>query len=104
MALGMVIAAFTETSAEDITSYNLVDEWQWYRIALYVGLIACWPIISRYATRTQANEKEASEDEGAELASAREKDFVHMRSQWWKIALLLVFVEAVLIQQFGLGG
>jgi len=61
-------------------------------------------MISRYATRIPADLKEASEDEGEALALERQKDFRHMRSQWWKIALLLVFVEAVLIQQFGLGG
>jgi hypothetical protein len=101
MLVGMVISVFTETSAEELSTLNLISEWKWYRMAMYAALVGCWPLISRWATRAGQG---ANGSESEEILGKRYADYLHMCSQWWKIVLLLIFIELVLIQQLGLGG
>ena len=51
MIIGMVVAALTDTSAEEVKSLDLIAELTWYRVAFFVAIVAAWPAISRYATR-----------------------------------------------------
>ena len=51
MIIGMVVAALTDTSAEEVKSLDLIAELTWYRVAFFVAIVADWPAISRYATR-----------------------------------------------------
>lgn len=100
--IGMIVAALTDTSAEEVKSLNLIAELTWYRVAFFVAIVAAWPAISRYATRLPEL-GDLPEEKRLALEGKHAADFRFMRSQWWKLALLLAFVEIVLIQQFGLG-
>ncbi len=102
MIIGIVVAALTDTSAEEVKSLDLIADLTWYRVALFVAIVAAWPVISHYATR-QPKRGDASNEMWIALEEKHIADFKFMRSQWWKIALLLAFVEIVLIQQFGIG-
>ncbi len=102
MIIGMVVAALTDTSAEEVKSLNLIAELTWYRVAFFVAIVAAWPGIARYATRLP-DRGDMSEEEWLAVEGKHAADFKFMRSQWWKVALLLAFVEIVLIQQFGIG-
>jgi len=87
-----------------VTSLNLISEWKWYRISLYILVVGFWPWIARYAIRPQRSEVAVPEADRNEEAQKREADYRAMKAQWWKIALLFVFIEIVVIQQFGVGG
>jgi hypothetical protein len=104
LLLGMVGSVITGTRPEEVTSLNLISEWKWYRISLYILVVGFWPWIARYAIRPQRSEVAVPEADRREEAQKREADYRAMKAQWWKIALLFVFIEIVVIQQFGLGG
>jgi hypothetical protein len=104
LLLGMVGSVITGTRPDEVTSLNLISEWKWYRISLYLVVVGAWPWIARYAIRPQRSDVAVPEAERKEEAQKREADYRAMKAQGWKIALLFAFIEIVVIQQFGLGG
>ena len=104
MVLGMLFTVITGTRPEEVSEMNLIVEWKWYRVVLYVLVVICWPWIARLSTQPHASAADQSDNDREKLLHKHEKDYRYMKSQWWKIALLLLFVEVVIIRQFGLGG
>ena len=74
----------------------------WYRIGFYVVVVAAWTPICWFITRPRFNPDELSDEDRAEYENKRERDIQYLKSQWWKMALMFAFFEAVIIQQFGL--
>lgn len=102
MVLGMVSSAIFGVKPDEIKGVDLIGDWMWYRICFYVIVVAAWSPISRFMTRPRFNPGELSDDEQKAYQEKRERDVTYLKSQWWKVALLLAFFEVVIIQQFGL--
>lgn len=102
MVMGMIFSAIFGIRSDEIKSLDLIDAWMWYRVAFYVLAIASWSPLSRYLTRTRRKLEFSSREEEEDHAQKQERDFQYLASQWWKVALTFVFVEVVIIQQFGL--
>lgn len=106
MLIGVISGVMLDYKPDEIKSINLIDEWQYYRLGFYVFLIALWIPICRYITRpSPTNEKDQSEEDknkAQELIKTQERDFSYLKSSWWKLVLLLVFFELVIVQQLGL--
>lgn len=102
MVLGMVFSAIFDVKPNEIKGVDLIGDWMWYRIGFYVIVIAAWSPISRFMTRPRFNPGELSDEDLERYTNKRERDAQYMKSQWWKVALLLAFFEVVIIQQFGL--
>lgn len=102
MVLAMLFSAKFHVEPSEIKGIDLIGGWMWYRIGFYVIVITAWAPISRFMTRPRANLKALSEEELEVFTRKRERDVRYMKSQWWKVAFLLVFFEVVIIQQFGL--
>jgi predicted nucleic acid-binding Zn ribbon protein len=103
MMLGMIFSIVTDTRPEEVSSMNLISEWKWYRVTLYLLIVGSWPWLVRYATRPPAMEEWESETDRELMLQKHRDDYKNMKAQWWKIALLLAFIEVVMIQQFGFG-
>ena len=45
MIIGMVVAALTDTAAEEVKSLDLIAELTWYRVAFFVAIVAFVEIV-----------------------------------------------------------
>lgn len=102
MILGMIISLVMEATPSQVREINLIEKWFWYRCAFYACVIACWTQISIYMTRPPRMSFGGSEEDARRIEARREKDRDLVKAQRWKVALLFVFFEVVIIQQFGL--
>lgn len=101
MMAGMIIGVALDVEPRTIKEFDLVQDWLLYRLGLYVALIIGWPSLCRYVT-WRIDLEGMTDDEIEERNKKRERDIKYLSSKWWKIAVLLVFFEVVIIQQFGL--
>ena len=102
MVLGMIFSAIFDVKPDEIKGVDLIGGWMWYRIGFYVAVMAAWTPTCRFMTRPRFNPGELSDEDQAQYAEKRERDVQYLKSQWWKVALMLAFFEVVIIQQFGL--
>lgn len=106
MLLGVVSSVMLDYKPEEIKEINLIEEWELYRVFFYISLILLWVPICKYITKPKAVIDEEQSDEekknAAELREKQKKDFEYLKSSWWKLALLLIFFELVIVQQLGL--
>lgn len=102
MVLGMIFSAIFDVKPDEIKGVDLIGGWMWYRIGFYVVVVAAWTPICWFITRPRFNPDELSDEDRAEYENKRERDIQYLKSQWWKMALMFAFFEAVIIQQFGL--
>lgn len=106
MLIGVIAGSMLDYQPEEIKSINLIDEWQYYRIGFYALLMALWIPTCRYITRPKITKEEEQTDEErkkeAELRKKQARDFAYLKSSWWKVTLLLMFFELVIVQQFGI--
>lgn len=102
LVLGMVSSAIFGIKPDELKELDLIRGWVWYRLGFYLVLLLAWPLFCRFVTRPRFNQDDLSEDELSDFSKRREKDIEYLSQQRWKIALLLVFFEIVIIQQFGL--
>lgn len=102
MVLGMVVGVIFNTDPKEIKSIDLIREWMWYRIGFYVIVVAGWEYICRFMTRQRHADPDNTPEENQEILLKRENDIQYLKSQRWKIVLLMAFFEIVIIQQFGL--
>ena len=100
MVLAMLYTAIF-SSPEKVKSMDMVHALIWYRIAGFALLVAGWQWICRYMTRKPPYEYDLTEEKQAESLEKRQKDYAYLVTLRWKVALLCVFFEAVLIQQLG---
>jgi hypothetical protein len=99
IVLGMLFIAIFDVKQNEIKGVDLIDGWMWYRIIFYALVIAAWTPICRLMTRPRFNLSELSEEEMEKYTQKRERDVQYMKLQLWKVALLLMFFELVIIQQ-----
>lgn len=102
MVLGMLFSALFGVKPNEIKGVDLIGDWMWYRIGFYVVVVAAWTPICWFITRPRFNPDELFDEDRAEYENKRERDIQYLKSQWWKMALMFAFFEAVIIQQFGL--
>lgn len=102
MVLGMIFSAIFDVKPDEIKGVDLIGGWMWYRIGFYVTVMAAWTPIFRFITRPRFNPGELSDEDQARYTEKRERDVQYLKSQWWKVVLMLAFFEVVIIQQFGL--
>lgn len=102
MVLGMLFSAVFGVKTNEIKGVDLIGDWMWYRIGFYVVVIAVWSLICQLITRPSFNPSELDDEDRIKYEKKRERDIQYLKSQWWKVALMLAFFEAVIIQQFGL--
>lgn len=101
MVLAMLFTA-TLSSPEEVQSMNLIGSLMWYRIAAFSLLVAGWNLVCRYITRKPPIEHTFSKEELDLAVSKRELDYQYLVTLRWKVALLCIFFELVVIQQFGM--
>lgn len=103
MVIGMVIAAIF-SSPEEVKGVNLIAEWMWYRVGFYVVVLLAWTPICQFITRPRPSpeDEEFTAEEKEEFLKDRAADIEYLKTLRWKVALLFVFFEFVIIQQFGL--
>lgn len=102
MFLGMVISTFLGTSPEEVRGIDAVGSLMYFRISLYALIIVLWaPICSWFTRISKARYNELNAQEIEFLERKRKEDTSYLRSLWWKVLLIFVVLEAVLIQQLG---
>lgn len=102
MILGMIISLAFSLTPEDVNSLNSVEEWMWFRVAIYSAIVVFWVPICKCLTIGKIRNKELDESQRTHLVKKREQDIAFLRTYWWKVALVFAFFEIVFIQQMGL--
>lgn len=103
MFLGMAVSAFLGTSPEEVRGIDAINQLMYFRIGLYAFIVAFWaPICSWFTRPSKATYEELDQQEIHMLEQKRKTDTAYLRSLWWKVLLIFVVIEAVLIQQLGM--
>jgi len=91
LVLGMIASVIFELNPSQVSGSEVATSWLWFRIALYLLLILLWIPACKYITRARHSERDLSEDVKKQLSDKRSKDIRYLKSQWWKIALFMIF-------------
>lgn len=102
MVLGMIVSVSFGLTPEQISSVNSIDNWMYFRLSMYLLVVACWVPICRWLTHKKLKRDDLSEEDLLKLVQKREDDIAFLKTYWWKVALLFAFFELVFIQQMGL--
>lgn len=102
MVIGMIISAVFGLSPDEVKSVNSVEDWVFFRLAMYTGVVIFWVPICKWLTYSKVRNQQLSDDERSTLLDKREKDIAFLKTYWWKVALAFAFIEFVFIQQMGL--
>lgn len=103
MLLGMIMSEVMDVSPNEIREVNLIHDWFWYRLTFYAVAVLCWTRIARFMTRPSHSQAAHSVEDEIKFQQRREKDFLLVKAQRWKLILMFAFFEVVVIQQFGIG-
>ena len=88
--------------AEAVEHANLIEKLFWPRLSIYLLLVAGWLGAAIAITRLTENQCAGlSQEEVAKKQQELQQSRQYLVKQWWKIAVLLVFMEAVVVQQLG---
>ena len=99
--IAMAVASLAGIDPSEINETSLAKNWFWYRATGYLLLLLLWPQICRYLTRPRFDIKLLSDEDLKNHEGRREKDITYLKSQWWKVAILFVFFEGIMIQGLG---
>ena len=99
--IAMSVASLTGIDPSEFDDTNLAKSWFWYRATGYLLLLLLWPQTCRYLTRPRFDIKLLSEEDLKDHKRKREKDIAYLKSQWWKVAILFIFFEGIMIQGLG---
>lgn len=102
MIVGMLVTALFGLKPEQLASIDLISSWFWYRFGLYMILIVLWAPVCRFMVAKPEQLEDMSDEQLKTLLEKQKRDIQFLKSQWWKLLLLLVFFEIVIVQQFGL--
>ncbi len=92
--LGMGVVALTG-SDEAIKKLNLIGDLAFFRIVLYVALVAGWWLLSPMLLKRVTDDQEDPD------GKPTDKDVTVIQAQWWKVAVFLIFFEVVVVRQLG---
>ena len=102
MVAGMLMSIVFRVEPEQLRKTNLINDWQWYRVGFYAMIVVCWPLICKFLTRPRINLKLLDPGELERFNDNRKQDMQYIKSQWWKVILLIIFFELIVIHQMGL--
>jgi len=101
VVLGMAVAYFAGIDEGSINELDLARDWVLYRILFYIVAIALWPQMTVFLTKPRFDVSILTDEEYKSFSDKRNRDIEYLKKQWWKIAAMFIFFEAVMIQQLG---
>lgn len=102
MVFGMIISVVFDLNPDEVRSLNSVEDWMFFRLAMYTSVIILWVPICKWLTYSKVRNQQLSNEEYSILLDKREEDLAFLKTYWWKVAIAFAFVEFVFIQQMGL--
>lgn len=88
--LALVVVSESEEGLSLLNGFNFIDRLVVFRLMVYGAIVLAWPFIARFITRRTVDEVQ------------REQDYLMIKNKQWHVAVVLLLVELIIIQQLGL--
>lgn len=88
--LGLVLVSESKEGLSLLNGFNFIDRLVLFRLIIYGVIVFAWSAIARFITRGNDDEEQC------------EQDYLMIRSKQWHVAVILLLVELIIIQQLGL--
>jgi len=95
----IIAGIFTANLPSTTLELDLVKEWFWYRLAVYGIILASWPAICVYLTRSKHKSSQIPNDEVEEFNKIRDEDIRYLKSKWPSLFGLFAVIEFVFVQK-----